>query len=149
LLEAYPTRTVILNLVGLHGSPPVSGDIPHSAPRLVPNFLKRVAGTKDALGREGSVHFIHGSDVGLAVLLVHRRGRNAVGRWIVSDGLVRDWWALALEMGTDQVKGWALELMRERGLGVLPRQKGLGRMMDGSEFWAQFGGVPGHVGLST
>ncbi|KAG8695151.1 hypothetical protein FRC11_001708, partial [Ceratobasidium sp. 423] len=141
-LKAYPTRGVVLNLVGLHGRPPVSGDIPHSAPRLVPNFLKRIGSTKDALKQKSSVHFVHGSDAALAVVLVHQQARRMVGRWIVSDSLARDWWAIALELGGLQEKQWVLELMKEERVEVLPRQKGLGRVVDGSDFWVATGSVP-------
>lgn len=148
-LEVFPERSIVLNLVGLHGSPPVPGDIPHGTPRLVPNFLKRVAPTKDALKQKASVHFVHGSDAALAIMLAHQKARNIVGRWIVSDGLVRDWWAIALELGAAREKGWVLEIMREEGVRALPRQRGLGRSMDGSEFWIEIGGAPGFVGLSV
>ncbi|CAE6523487.1 unnamed protein product [Rhizoctonia solani] len=148
-LKAYPTRSVVLNLVGLHGRPPVSGDIPHSAARLVPNFLKRIGSTKDALKQKSSVHFVHGSDAALAIVLVHQRARSMVGRWIVSDCLVRDWWAIALELGGPQEKQWVLEIMREERVEVLPRQKGLGRVVDGSDFWVATESAPRYVGLTV
>jgi nucleoside-diphosphate-sugar epimerase len=148
-LETYSKRVAVLNLVGLHGHPPVPKDMPHSAPRLVPNFLKRVAPTKDALKQKGSVHFIHGSDAAHAILLVYQKAQEMLGRWIVSDCLVRDWWAIALELGGEREKGWVVEIMRDEKIRVLPRQKGLGRIMDGSEFWIEVGSTPGYVGLSV
>ncbi|KAF8759556.1 Epoxide hydrolase N terminus [Rhizoctonia solani] len=147
-LKAYPTTGAVLNLVGLHGRPPASGDNPHSSPRLVPNFLKRIGPSKNALKQKASVHFVHGYDAALAVVLVHKQTRGMVGRWIVSDCLVRDWWAIALEMGGYQEKKWVIELMKEEQVAILPRQKGLGRMLDGSDFWEATGSVPKHVGLT-
>ncbi|CAE6338465.1 unnamed protein product [Rhizoctonia solani] len=147
-LKAYPTTGAVLNLVGLHGRPPASGDNPHSSPRLVPNFLKRIGPSKNALKQKASVHFVHGYDAALAVVLVHKQTRGMVGRWIVSDCLVRDWWAIALEMGGYQEKKWVIELMKEEQVAMLPRQKGLGRMLDGSDFWEATGSVPKHVGLT-
>ncbi|KAB5595420.1 hypothetical protein CTheo_1097 [Ceratobasidium theobromae] len=148
-LNAYPQRVAVLNLVGLHGYPPVPGDAPHSAPRLVPNFIKAVAQTKDGLKQKSSIHFIHGSDAALAILLVHQKGRGMVGRWIVSDCLTRDWWAITLELGNEQEKRWVMEIMNEEKVGVLPRHQGLNRIVDGSEFWIEAGVAPGHVGLSV
>ncbi|EUC57820.1 beta-lactamase family containing protein [Rhizoctonia solani AG-3 Rhs1AP] len=148
-LKAYPTRAVVLNLVGLHGRPPVPGDTPHGAPRLVPNFIKRIGPTKDSLKQKASVHFVHGSDAALAIVLVHQGAQKMVGRWIVSDCLVRDWWAIALELGGQQEKQWALELTKEEQVAALPRQKGLGRIMDGSDFWVATESVPGYVGLTV
>ncbi|CAE6520225.1 unnamed protein product [Rhizoctonia solani] len=148
-LKAYPTKGAVLNLVGLHGRPPVSGDNPHSAPRLVPNFLKRIGSTKDELRQKASVHFIHGSDAALAIVLVHREAQRMAGRWIVSDCLARDWWAIALELGGQQEKRWVLELMKEGQVAVLPRQKGLGRVVDGSDFWVATRSVPEYVGLTA
>ncbi|CAE7232033.1 unnamed protein product [Rhizoctonia solani] len=147
-LKVYSVRGVVLNLVGLHGRPPVSEDSPHSAPRLVPNFLKRIGSTKDALKQKTSVHFVHGFDAALAILLVHQQAEKMTGRWIVSDCLVRDWWAVALELGGKQEKQWVLELMKEEKV-VLPRQKGLGRVVDGSDFWVATGYVPEYVGLTV
>jgi hypothetical protein len=148
-LKAYPTTGAVLNLVGLHGRPPVSIDYPHGAPRLVPNFLKRIGATKDALKQKASVHFIHGFDAALAVVLVHQQPQGMVGRWIVSDCLARDWWAIALELGDQQEKRWVVELMKEEEVAVLPRQKGLGRVLDGSDFWVSTGSVPKYVELSV
>jgi nucleoside-diphosphate-sugar epimerase len=146
-LEKYGERGTVLNLVGLHGVPPGDGTLPHSSPRVVPNFLKRVAPSKDALRAKESLHLVHGTDAALAIVRVHQRGTDAVGRWIVSDGLVRDWWAIGLELGGEELKRWVLEIMKEEGVRVLPRAS-LGRVLDGSEFWMAFGGGPGCIGLS-
>lgn len=147
-METFPTRATVLNLVGLHG-------IPESAegkPRVVPNFLKRIAPNKEALRAKGSLHLVHGQDAARAIIKVHERGQEAAGRWIVSDGLVRDWWAVALELGDAEVRGWALQLMQEHGARVLPRpvgSAGLGRVVDGAEFWLALGGGPDHVAMSV
>jgi nucleoside-diphosphate-sugar epimerase len=147
-LEKYGERGTVLNLAGLHGVPPGDGTLPHSSSRVVPNFLKRVAPSKDALRDKGSLHLVHGTDAALAIVRVHQRGKDAAGRWIVSDGLVRDWWAIGLELGGEEVKRWVLDIMKEEGVRVLPRTS-LGRVVDGSEFWIVFEGGPGHAGMSV
>ncbi|KAG8704005.1 hypothetical protein FRC08_002511 [Ceratobasidium sp. 394] len=146
-LEKYGQRGAVLNLAGLHGVPPGDGTLPHSGPRFVSNFLKIVAPSKDGLRAKSSLHLVHGADAALAIMRVHEQ--RGTGRWIVSDGLVRDWWAIGLEMGGDEVRRWVLELMREEDVRVLPRDtRALGRVVDGSEFWMAFGGGPTHVGMN-
>lgn len=147
-LERYPARGTVLNLVGLHGIP--EGE--EGKPRVVSNFLKRVAPSKEALRAKGSLHLVHGRDAARAIVMVHERAGEAAGRWIVSDGLVRDWWAVALELGGEEVRGWVLQLIREHGVRVLPRapgSAGLGRVVDGAEFWLGLGGGPERVGMSV
>ncbi|KAF8607905.1 hypothetical protein BDV93DRAFT_552715 [Ceratobasidium sp. AG-I] len=147
-LEKYSARATVLNLVGLHGIP----ESQEGKPRVVPNFLRRVAPSKEALRAKGSLHLVHGRDAARAVVTVHECAGEAAGRWIVSDGLVRDWWAVALELGDEQVRGWVLQLMREHGVRVLPRavgSAGLGRVVDGAEFWIALGGGPERVGMSV
>ncbi|QRW01610.1 hypothetical protein RhiLY_00607 [Ceratobasidium sp. AG-Ba] len=146
-LAKYGDRGVVLNLAGLHGVPP-DASLAHGAPRMVPNFLKRVAPTKDALRAKQSLHLVHGTDAALAIMRVHQE-KPATGRWIVTDGMVRDWWAIGLELGSEEVRRWVLELMQEGDVRVLPRGGGrLGRVLDGSEFWITFGGGPRCAGMS-
>ncbi|KAG9127196.1 hypothetical protein FRC07_000291 [Ceratobasidium sp. 392] len=145
-LKKYEARGAVVNLAGLHGRPPGDGTLPHSAPRIVPNFLKRVAPDKDSLRAKSSLHLVHGTDAALAIMRVHEQRGH--GRWIVSDGLVRDWWAVGLELGGEEVRRWVLELMSEEGVRVLPRNN-IGRALDGSEFWITFGAGPTRVQMSV
>ncbi|KAG8685357.1 hypothetical protein FRC09_014794 [Ceratobasidium sp. 395] len=148
-LDKYGERGAVLNLAGLHGIPSGDGTLPHSAPRIVLNFLKAVAPSKDALQAKRSLHLVHGTDAALAIIRVHEQRGH--GRWLVSDGLVRDWWAIGLELGGDEVRRWVLELMDEHGVRVLPRGgEVLERVLDGAEFWTAFGWAgPTHVQMTV
>jgi nucleoside-diphosphate-sugar epimerase len=74
----YQTQTTVLNLAGLWGGT-----------RIPRNWVSRVAPTKDALVKKGSVHFIHGEDVARAIIVVHRRFSPGQ-RWILTDERVYD-----------------------------------------------------------
>ncbi|KAF8625268.1 hypothetical protein AX15_005472 [Amanita polypyramis BW_CC] len=123
----------ILNLSGLWGGS-----------RLVKNWVWRVAGTKQALTKTGSLHMIHGIDVSRAILAVHGNFSKAAGqRWILTDSRVYDWWDLAAAWGTksdpEPQARWVRELMQENDIRALPRNvELLGRALDSREFWETF-----------
>lgn len=102
------------------------------------------------------MHLIHGVDVARGVLAVTKNWKAARGeRWMLTDGLVYDWWELFLgwaEGGDEdedparkpshQAK-WVEELMWEEDVKALPRSmEALGRCYDSREFWRTFGLVP-------
>ncbi|KAI5842874.1 hypothetical protein BZA05DRAFT_411715 [Tricharina praecox] len=120
----------VINLAGLWGGA--------RDPR---NWIARVAGTKEKLREKGSLHLIHGEDVARAVLEVVMKWDLAVGeRWLLTDMRSYDWWNLALAWGSEECKGWAMELMREEDQRVLPRDVGRrGKNLDSREFWMVFG----------
>lgn len=119
----------VLNLSGLWGGV-----------RSPKSWVGRVADTKEKLKGKESLHLVHGEDVARAVVAVHLAWEKAEGqRWLLTDMRSYDWWDLALGWG-GVAAGWALELMKEAGEGVLPR--GLekrGRALDSREFWSVFG----------
>jgi hypothetical protein len=133
------------------------------------HWIARVAGSKEALAGKGSLHLVHGRDVSRAVVAAHlalrtdqpkrteddgdkaesereEEEKGGVGgkRWIITDGWVYDWWEIVMVLGGERERGWVRELMRERGVGGLPRGKeGLGRRLDGRAFWGVVGGEGG------
>ncbi|EGS22355.1 uncharacterized protein CTHT_0018810 [Thermochaetoides thermophila DSM 1495] len=136
----------VLNLAGLWGGE-----------RHPKRWVVRVAGSKEAVRGKTSLHLIHGVDVARAILAVvdvddekwekHGRGQ----RWLVSDGVVYDWWELLVEWAEEgQEEGkvseqarWVWELMGEMGVLGLPREKEvLGRCLSSEEFWRTWGLVP-------
>ncbi|KAJ7679231.1 hypothetical protein DFH06DRAFT_1032944 [Mycena polygramma] len=126
-------RTTVLNLAGLWGGQ-----------RVVRNWLPRVAPSKDALAKKGSLHLIHGLDLARAILAVHSSFDKAAGqRWLLTDGRVYDWWDLAYAWGADGPSAWVRELLREENVRVLPRNTELlGRILDSRDFWDDFGLAP-------
>ncbi|KAJ6507687.1 hypothetical protein C8R47DRAFT_1099268 [Mycena vitilis] len=135
LLELSPklARTTVLNLAGLWGG--------QREPR---NWLPRVAPSKDALAKKGSLHLIHGLDLARAILAVHSSFDKAAGqRWLLTDGRVYDWWDLAYAWGAEGPSTWVRELLREENVRVLPRNTELlGRILDSRDFWDDFGLAP-------
>ncbi|KAF8343584.1 hypothetical protein F5887DRAFT_290817 [Amanita rubescens] len=142
LLDLSPrVQTTVLNLAGLWGGS-----------RTMRNWVGKVAGTKDALAKKGSLHMIHGLDVSRAILAIHTNFTKAVGqRWLLTDDRVYDWWDLASAWGArkpdtplesddcDPQARWACELMREHDIRALPRNvELLGRALDSREFWETF-----------
>ena len=102
---------------------------------------------------------IHGLDVARAILAVHQNFAAAAGqRWLLTDLRVYDWWDLASAWGTGGAEStigsteanpngpqplWVKELMKERGVRVLPRTPAdMGRVLDSREFWDVFGLAP-------
>ncbi|KAF9516307.1 hypothetical protein BS47DRAFT_1292561 [Hydnum rufescens UP504] len=122
----YQTQTTVLNLAGLWGGT-----------RIPRNWVSRVAPTKDALGKKGSVHFIHGEDVARAIIAVHRRFSPGQ-RWILTDERVYDWWDLASAWGSGA-----------RAIFVLPRSGPLlpGKHFSSRDFWATYEIHPWHARL--
>lgn len=77
-IRAKPIPTAVLLLCGLWG---------HG--RSVRNFISRLPGDKDVFRNLGSVHLVHGRDVGRAVLALHGDFDAAEGkRWILTNGRV-------------------------------------------------------------
>ncbi|KAJ7168675.1 hypothetical protein C8R46DRAFT_1350270 [Mycena filopes] len=132
-------RTTVLNLAGLWGGQ-----------RVVRNWLPRVAPSKEALAGKGSLHLIHGLDLARAILAVHTNFDAAAGqRWLITDGRVYDWWDLA-SAWEEAPAAWVRALMREKGVRVLPRNTELlGRILDSTEFWHEFGLSPIRARLET
>ncbi|KAJ7153636.1 hypothetical protein C8R46DRAFT_1119442 [Mycena filopes] len=132
-------RTTVLNLAGLWGGQ-----------RVVRNWLPRVAPSKEALAGKGSLHLIHGLDLARAILAVHANFDAAAGqRWLITDGRVYDWWDLA-SAWDEAPAAWVRELMRDKGVRVLPRNTELlGRILDSTEFWHEFGLSPIRARLET
>jgi len=143
LLDLSPNvPTTVLNLAGLWGRS-----------RTMRNWVGKVAGTKDALAKKGSLHMIHGLDVSRAIVAIHANFTKAVGqRWLLTDGRVYDWWDIASAWGArrpdvpdlesnvlDPQARWVRELMRENDIGALPRNvELLSRALDSREFWETF-----------
>jgi len=138
-LDGGAIACTVFNLAGLWGGE-----------RRFPNWVSRVAPTKDALKAKKSVHAIHGLDVSQAILAAHREPKLASGqRWLLTDGRVYDWWDLASAWGpvgennTRVHAEWVRELMQETGTRALPRSPELlGRGLDGRDFWQTFGISP-------
>ena len=146
----------MLNLAGLWGEPERDTRI---WDLVVPD-------SKEGVGGKGSVHWVHGTDVSLAVIGVHRK---FVGeRWLVSDGTVYDWWEVLWREAArlqgrgkrDEVdqrskdeggrvesglkyRSWMLELMNDNEVSCLPRTGDeLGRRLDARAFWKWIGTTP-------
>lgn len=152
LLALLAKRACVLNLAGLYGG--------ERQPR---NWLPRVAKSKSDVAGKGALHLIHGRDVARAIIAAHEHFAKVGGkRWILTDLHAYDWWDLFLswghyargkahaslpdgESGGDTLvyERWVLELMEEQGVRALPREKeGLGRLVDGREFWHAVGAWP-------
>jgi hypothetical protein len=108
-------------------------------------YVSRVAPTKDALRGKTSLHMIHGKDVARAIVAMH--GKFAVGRWLLTDMRVYDWWDLASAWGstngstaTRDHSQWVRELMVEKGIKALPRTPEAmgGKALDSREFWEEY-----------
>jgi hypothetical protein len=98
------------------------------------------------------VHLVHGVDVARAIVAVVTDWSLAKGqRWMLTDGLVYDWWTLFLGWaeGADENEDaarepskqakWVTELMWEENVLALPRSmEALGRCYDSRDFWATF-----------
>eukprot|EP00842_Homolaphlyctis_polyrhiza_P005128 jgi/Hompol1/5616/HPOL_002010-RA len=156
---------VVLNLSGLWGGK-VAGQ-PSSTIRDPRSWVSRVAATKSALADKGALHLIHGEDVArIVVRLVEDNGRfwTPRERWIVTDMMVYDWWALCVAWGSSSSNGsaagvserspqvdWVLELMDETGVRGLPRPVHLlQRALDSRELWSRLDlGGPRHTLLTT
>ncbi|KXT06116.1 hypothetical protein AC578_1329 [Pseudocercospora eumusae] len=115
-------------------------------------WIPRIANTKAEIKEKKSLHLVHGVDVARGVVAVMGNWGAARGeRWMVSDGLVYDWWELILGWagtgtGTEESMErarWVGELMWEEDVRGLPRSmERLGRCFDSREFWRTFGLVP-------
>ncbi|KAF4631888.1 hypothetical protein G7Y89_g6240 [Cudoniella acicularis] len=105
----------VLNLSGLWGGA-----------RQPKHWIDRIASTKEQLKSKTSLHMIHGLDVARAIIAVHRNFNHAAKqRWMLTDLMVYDWWALILGFAgqldeensnsvreNSQIK-WVGELMNE------------------------------------
>ncbi|KAF7852704.1 hypothetical protein EAF04_010899 [Stromatinia cepivora] len=135
----------VLNLSGLWGGE-----------RNAKHWIERVAGSKEMLNSKKSLHMIHGLDVSRGVVGVIGNWEKAKGqRFMLTDLMVYDWWALILgyageideetgdgKMEDRQIK-WVGELMKENNVRALPRSMDdLGRCYDSREFWESFGVMP-------
>lgn len=132
-----------LNLAGLWGGE-----------RQPWNWVSRVAKTKEDVKGKKSLHLINGVDVARAILAVAGKWAEAKGqRWMLTDGLVYDWWELFVgwaAVGDEEIDPeprdqarWVYELMDEEGVKALPRSmETLGRCYDSREFWTTFGLTP-------
>jgi len=142
------TQTTVLNLAGLWGGT-----------RMPRNWVSRVAPTKEALAKKGSVHFIHGEDVARAIIAVHHRFSPGQ-RWILTDGRVYDWWDLASAWGSAGESArdkppqgpqpdWVRDLMVENNILALPRSGPLlpGRRLSSQDFWTAYEMHPWHSRL--
>ncbi|CAD6976472.1 unnamed protein product [Tilletia controversa] len=136
--------TTVLNLAGLYGGT-----------RHPVNFARKVAPSKAALARKGTLHLIHGIDVAYSILLTitsESSSRLWGHRWILTDTNVYDWWQLMLSFELPDAKIWVKELMTENGVKSLPRPVAsspdqgppqyLDRALDGSEFWKHVNAHP-------
>ncbi|KAF7189759.1 hypothetical protein HII31_08866 [Pseudocercospora fuligena] len=139
--ELLSLNHCVLNLAGLWGGE-----------RDPKTWVGRVAQTKEQVKGKKSVHLIHGVDVARGIVAVMGKWEKARGeRWMLTDGLVYDWWELFLGWAetnegdgtpSDQAK-WVEELMWEEDVKALPRSmESLGRCYDSREFWRVFGLVP-------
>ncbi|KAF1962353.1 hypothetical protein CC80DRAFT_400820 [Byssothecium circinans] len=142
----------VLDLAGLYGGT-----------RVPRTWIPRLAKSKEDVRDRKIVHFVHGEDVALAILLAHRKFSPAK-RWIIADMRVYDWWDLILSFsvladGEDESEEqrlqklrfgeWVGELMVEDGVKALPRDpEGLGRRLDSRGFWQFHGSWPRHRRLA-
>lgn len=147
-----PGTAAVLNLAGLYG-----------AQRQPKNFASRLGASKELLSVKGSVHFVHGSDVARAILLLHQSNHAGWGRrWIVSDTKVYDWWQLFRFLrpvlpdhpndSPQTAQRWVHELLKENHIHTLPRPiaesagqnlpRYLDRALEGHEFWELFDTKP-------
>ncbi|KAK0546345.1 hypothetical protein OC861_005310 [Tilletia horrida] len=130
--------TTVLNLAGLYGGT-----------RHPINFARKVAPSKEALARKGSLHLIHGLDVAQAIVLalISKPDSPVWGkRWLLTDRNVYDWWQLVISFKLPDPSRWAHELMAEYSIKSLPRPvaesadqgppRYLDRALDGSGFWS-------------
>ena len=86
LLRLQTCSGCVLNLSGLYGGA-----------RQPWNWIERVAKSKEDIKAKGSLHLIHGDDVGKAIVGAHQRWQAVQGkRWIVTDLRVYDWWEIIL-----------------------------------------------------
>ncbi|EME89553.1 uncharacterized protein MYCFIDRAFT_160748 [Pseudocercospora fijiensis CIRAD86] len=139
--EILSLNHCVLNLSGLWG-----GD---RDPRT---WVSRVAKTKAEVKGKKSVHLIHGVDVARGIVATMGKWEKAKGqRFLVTDGVVYDWWELFVGWAEGREEGegpseqaeWVYELMWEEGVRALPRSMdALGRCYDSREFWRTFGLVP-------
>ena len=146
----------VLNLAGLWGEAVRDGRI----------WERAVPTTKEGLKAKQSVHFVHGADVGRAIIAAHKKlqeqRESSVSRWLLTDGRVYDWWTLVWEnaeqldqrLTMDQrqrggYRQWIAECMREDGVRALPRDGDiLGRRLDSRAFWEWTGRAPVERGFS-
>ncbi|KAL9931934.1 hypothetical protein V8E36_009249 [Tilletia maclaganii] len=130
-------QTTVLNLAGLYGGS-----------RHPINFARKVAPSKVALSRKGSLHLVHGIDVARALICVIGSTPDSQlwgRRWIITDTNVYDWWKLILSFELPEAGQWVKELMAEYNIRSLPRpiatapDQGpppyIDRALDGSQFW--------------
>lgn len=125
-----------------------------------------MAPQKDDVRNKKSLHLVHGVDVARGVLAVLGKWDRARGqRWMLTDGLVYDWWELFVgwadqeeeQKQQQQQQGetngeeeerekqpskqakWVSELMWEENVLALPRSmEVLGRCYDSRDFWHTF-----------
>ncbi|KAI1134057.1 hypothetical protein F5Y05DRAFT_399980 [Hypoxylon sp. FL0543] len=141
----------VLNLAGLYGG--------NRQPR---DWVDRVIKSKADLKGKGALHVIHGEDVAMAIVALHRNFTPGK-RWLVSDMHVYDWWDLVEDWAAQTLRStesndrqdestfvktkrqedllaWVGELMTEESVKALPRDtSSLGRALDGRGFWKQVG----------
>ncbi|KAE8228758.1 hypothetical protein CF326_g6299 [Tilletia indica] len=142
--SAQKRLTTVLNLAGLYGGS-----------RHPINFARKVAPSKEALARKGSLHLIHGIDVAYSIVLaITSESSSPVWskRWILTDTNMYDWWQLVISFDLPDAKVWAKELMAEYGIRSLPRPiasspdqgppQYIDRALDGSAFWKHFNTHP-------
>ncbi|CAD6447252.1 210bc1bf-244e-42de-bd2b-456101b8d96c [Sclerotinia trifoliorum] len=135
----------VLNLSGLWGGE-----------RNAKHWIERVASSKEMLSNKKSLHMVHGLDVSRGIVGVIGKWEKAKGqRFMLTDLMVYDWWALILgyageideETGDGKMEGrqikWIGELMKENNVRALPRSMDvLGRCYDSREFWESFDVMP-------
>ena len=140
----------VLNLAGLWGGQ-----------RDPKTWVDRVAKTRDDAKGKKSLHLVHGLDVARAIVAVMGNWETAKGqRWMLTDGLVYDWWTLlatwADERNEDESSTrepskqaqWVYEFMLEEDVYALPRSmEVLGRCYDSREFWSLFRLAPLKAGV--
>lgn len=154
--ELLARKGCVVNLAGLWG-----------AKRDPKTWVDRVAPDKEKLEGKSSLHMIHGVDVARAIVAVIRKwdairnttidGNHACAgqRYMLTDGLVYDWWELMLgwadngsvdesvDREPSRQAQWVYELMRQHDIRALPRSmQQLGRCYDSRDFWQTFALVP-------
>ncbi|CAO1621422.1 unnamed protein product [Parajaminaea phylloscopi] len=151
-VRSRPIPATVLLLCGLWG---------HG--RSMRNFISRLPANPDVFRNLGSVHMIHGRDVGRAVRSVYQDFAKASGRrWILTNLRVYDMWDLASRFGsagppgrdhppTGPYPGIVQELMKahgSKGVRALPRssqemfEMNNSLSLDGRAFWSTFGLTP-------